>query len=325
MLVAMRKYLFYSIIGLFGLGIFLIGFSVDALTVSPTIYELTASQGQTIVKAVRLENESKDVQTFQPSTQNFIADPEGKSPYFVGNEPQESLANWISINSSKITLKPGEKVDVPFTIMIPNNAEPGGHYAAIGWSDIPSSVSSGANISVNSDIRFPMILLNVVSDANGQPLEVVEDAKIQSFGTKDGETMFQRLPVVFTASISNSGNVHFRPEGHITVKNMFGRAVAVLPFNPGKGEGNVLPNSVREFFVPWDKGLAFGMYTGELTMMYGRNGKTLDSSSTVTFWVMPPVMVLLWLVAIILIIAIGVLLTARGLKRSPEVNKNIKS
>ncbi len=304
----MRTYLISSA---FLLAALLLGASAaDALTVSPTIYELNANPGQTIVKAVRLKNDTDKVQVLQPSSQNFVADPSGKGqPMYTGNQPASSLANWISVDATRVTLRPGESKDVVFTVAVPGNAEPGGHYAALFWGEASAAQAPGANVGVVSQIAAPMVLLNVRGN-------VEESGQLLNFATKSGLTKFQSLPVEFTAKIANTGNVHWQPQGQVEIMNVFGRKVASIPFNNVTDGGNILPQSAREFGITWDKGFAFGPYTAKLYFVYGKSNKT--EMGGVKFWVMPPSLVFVWVVIVLAVLALLLLMLKKMM--TPKVS-----
>ena len=65
--------------------------------------------------------------------------------------------------------------------------------------------------------------------------------------TTDKSVYGTPFTVDFNIRVSNSGNVHIRPLGGITIKNMFGKEVANVDFN--SGFASILPNSIRKFSV----------------------------------------------------------------------------
>lgn len=256
--------------------------SASALTAAPTVIDLSANPGEKIERTVRLKNETEAAETLQPTTQNFVADPlGGGKPMYIGNKNANSLANWIVVSSTKVKLAAGESKDVKFTINVPANAEPGGHYAAIMWGEAAAGQAAGSNLAISGELAAPMILLNVRGAVN-------ESEQLLSFATKTGAVKFDQLPISFVTKIANNGNVHFQPQGTITITNIFGATVATIPFNNVADGGNVLPQSVREFESTWmqDQAMHFGIYTAKLNFAYGKTEKT--ESSEITFKIMPP-------------------------------------
>ncbi len=281
-----------------------------ALQLSPTIFDISAKPGQTIVKSVRLGNETKEDLTLTYQTGIFEAAPEGNGVPRLLPAPKDinSIANWISVTTPQITLRPGEKVDAPFTITIPENAEPGGHYAWIAWNEAPGK-TDGTGVAISCGIAT-QILLRVDGDAK-------EGLILRSFSTKDGKTNFEKLPVSFVATIYNDGNVHEKPRGEVVIKNMLGSTVGKLPFNDVKDTGNILPKQDRSYNVEWNNGIAFGKYTAQLNAQYA-DGKTI--SGEVHFWVLPKVLFAVWLLIITIVSFIIIMAVVQAIKKK---NKRI--
>ncbi|MEK7103737.1 MAG: DUF916 domain-containing protein [Patescibacteria group bacterium] len=283
----------------------------NALQLSPTIFDIAAKPGEVITKAVRLTNETTAPMTLSHTAGIFEAAAEGNGTPTLLPKPKDinSIADWISIPTPKVTLQPGQKLDVPFTITVPADAEAGGHYGWISWNEAPSKVD-GSGVAIASGIAT-QILLSIEGD-------VIEMLELQSFQTKDGTTSFEKLPITFTANIYNSGNVHEKPVGVVTIKNIFGSTVATLPFNDAKDSGNILPKAGRVFNVDWAMGFAFGKYTATLNASYD-NGKML--SGTVDFWVLSKALLAVWIVIIIIVVALIAMSVMRSQKKSMPASK----
>src|SRR5690606_7422026 len=75
------------------------------------------------------------------------------------------------------------------------------------------------------------------------------ELKVESF--KSNKSWYEFLPVNFTATLNNSGNVHTAPYGNIFItKGEY--QVGSIQFNPD--HGNILPGSKRVFEVEWQEG-----------------------------------------------------------------------
>jgi hypothetical protein len=109
-------------------------------------------------------------------------------------------------------------------------------------------------------------------------------------------------PIPFSFIFNNTGNVHVRPKGTITIEHG-GKTVATLPIE----DRAVLPNSQRLFKATWDQVVLTGKYTAKLHLVYGSNNYTIDMQST--FWAFPW-QIALGLVAVLLII-MGIFLSRK--------------
>jgi hypothetical protein len=330
--------LFTSSVVTFGL---VLVHTASALTISPPRIEIAGDPGTVITGEIDLFNEENEAKVFYSSTANFEARGEGGVPHFLPE--REGLATWISVES-RVPLEPQERRTVPFSINIPTGANPGGHFAAIFWSTAPPEVEGGGQIAVGAKLGV-LVLLRVTGD-------IEEAGGIVEFGTKPGQ-FFTALPVVFEYRFSNDGDDRLKPEGEIRVRNILGMTSAVIDAN--KGEGNVLPRSSRTIEAVWhsrgqnvddltkqeelaifDRGneergffetaqaqwnnFAFGMYSAELSLTYGQEGKT--SEATHRFFVLP------WqlLSIIIIILALVGIIGRTGIRRYNRwIIKNARS
>jgi hypothetical protein len=287
--------------------------SANALTVSPARAELTADPGQAISESFLVINEQDAEQTYYTSVENFEAQGETGTPNFTTSK--EGLPSWVQVQD-KITLKKGERAKIQYTISVPQNADAGGHFAAIFLSTVPPSTKEG-EVSVGAKVGM-LILLKVTGD-------VKEQGGLLTFKVKEDKKTLTSLPVDFSYRFKNDGNDKVMPAGSIVINNTFGMEVARIDAN--KSLGNVLPGSIRGFEarfgdteapslaapffeqVKFQKdNFALGMYTANLGLTFGEKG---TANSALTFFIIP------WqLISIVLVIVIGIfLLLAIALKR----------
>lgn len=289
-------------------GFFVSYSSAEALTISPPRVELRGNPGEVVKQEVVLTNDTKNTQIFYTSFANFEAQGETGAPAFV--ESRDDLDTWIQTEST-VALKAGESRIVPISITIPNNAEPGGHFAAIFWGTTPPS-TQGATLSIGAKVGM-LILLSV----NG---EVREAGGLVSFSTVGKKFWYKTLPVSFEYRFRNDGGDRVKPTGTIRIRN-----TVFLPtkkLNANESNGNVLPGSTRKFTTDWLryktpenenegrsafkrffanvnyewKNFAVGLYSARLNVTYGSTGE--HAKDTVFFFVFP------WELLIVLIVLI---------------------
>ena len=104
-----------------------------SIGISPLTSEITANPGDTIENYLKVYNPSPDTSVQIEMVAEDIA-PTGEVGHVVV-EPAEtetySLARWIETEPKEFSLAPREEKFVKFTINIPENAEPGGHYGTV--------------------------------------------------------------------------------------------------------------------------------------------------------------------------------------------------
>jgi len=285
----------------------LFGVPAHAMTVSPVMFEKEIAPGASVQDSIRLINDSNQEKTYVLSAQNFTASGENGAQQYLEEERLTDLASWVHANGASVTIPAGGSADVPFTISIPQDAEPGGHYATIFFSQSAGGASSGSGVGISQQVGV-LLLVSV-------PGNVIEQASVDSFRLLNGSSM-DHLPAIFELRVKNSGSVHIHPEGNVVVKNMLGNVVARIPANPKHSA--VLPNSIRRMDTSWEKAgirqggffaqvenewrnFGLGRYTASVDTTYGSKGAAL-SGSAVTFWIFP------WRLAIVFLIAIFILI-----------------
>lgn len=294
-----------------------------ALTVSPARIEITGDPGATLQGEIELFNEQEGGRTFYTSFENFEPSGDSGAPHFIG--AKDGLATWIT-SESKVLLESGKRSVVPYSITIPENAEPGGHFAAIFFGSQEPGAQGGGQVSVGGKIGV-LVLLRVSGD-------VEEGGGLLEFITKENQRFFSALPITFTYRINNTGGDRVVPLGEIKVKNTLQLTSAKLLAN--KNEGSVLPDSARKFEVSWGQEVQpinssaeqntdspgffemagrqwndfhFGWYAAKLNLTWGATNQTANASYS--FFVIP------WQLLIILLIALLILgfLGKIGLRR----------
>ncbi|MCX6806669.1 MAG: hypothetical protein NT135_00895, partial [Candidatus Berkelbacteria bacterium] len=117
-----------------------------------------------------------------------------------------------------------------------------------------------------------------------------------------------KTPINFVVKIANLGNVHFKPQGEITVKNWRGKIVEKVALNQQKG--NILPDSTRKFEEKWQTNkLKIGRFSANLHIVYGESEKTLDGK--LIFWIIPWWIFLILAVFVVLIVVLIIFLKKR--------------
>ncbi|MBU1146662.1 DUF916 domain-containing protein [Patescibacteria group bacterium] len=300
----MKKIFFASILAV--LVFSLAPLAASAITISPPVIEFDARPGDTIVDVLKLYNETAETQTLTGSVQTFKALNETGAPSFLSPEEATDLATWLKLDETAVTLASDERKDILFSINVPKDAEPGGHFAGVLWTPSANSTLEGSGVGITVKTGT-LVLVRVAGDVN-------ETGRLASF-TAD-RASYNYLPVNFSVRFENLGNVHLKPVGVVEIKNLLGRKVTTLPINGDLA--NVLPESIRKFDATWQKtevtlgasewqrereNFAWGKYTATLLLDYGVDGQ--ETSASLVFWVFPWRVTLFYLaIALIIILLI---------------------
>lgn len=255
------------------------------LTIVPPLVKINMVPGQVWSSSLKVVNNNKDELTVYASALDFTSNKENGAVEFIPKENiQEGqsflLSQWLEVSLDPIVIAPYQSKEIPFTIRVPEGAEPGGHYAAILVSNRAADGNMpGSGIKVASSVSC-LILLNVQG-------EVVEDAIIREFSSP--RDFYQKPAVDFVARVENKGNVHIQPKGEIKIFNFWGKERGSVVFNQSAHFGNVLPKSVRRWRLSWssDEGLLeIGRFKAILILSFGEQAKQ-TASAVIYFWVVP--------------------------------------
>ncbi len=285
--------------------ILLLPVSASALTLSPTKIEVSADPGQQVIGEIELVNEEQEEKTFYLSYENFEPRGETGSPYFVADG--KGLSTWISTQES-VSLKPGERATIPYTISIPKDTTAGGYFAAIFFGTQPPATGEGAEVAIGGKVGS-LVLLRVNGD-------ISETGGVLDFMTASSTRFFTALPVDFSYRFNNTGGDRVVPKGEVTIRNIVGMKAGTISIN--KNEGSVLPASIRKFELSWAeeetlaaeasffeaayyqlKHFRFGLYRATLEAVWGESGQR--TTTTVWFVLFPwQLLSLLLILAVIL-------------------------
>lgn len=256
--------------------------------ISPLIFELAANPGDVLENQLKVYNPSNSTIGIKMEIEDFKAS--GELGH-VALEPAEtetySIARWITSEPKEFVLGPAEQKFVKFTISVPQNAEPGGHYGSIlaGTTAVVGGEFMGAAVAG----RVGALVLLTVSG------EMKEELAIKEFSIP---YYSEKGPINFIIRFENKGTVHVKPVGFVTITNFFGKKVVDLELP----QRNVIPNSIRRIETTWNqKWLWGGKYTATLNGSYGASNIPL-TPVVITFWAFPWKVGLGILVFIILLI-----------------------
>ncbi len=286
-----------------------------ALTITPPLIKINISPGEIFSSSVKIVNNNPSDLTVYAFIRDFKGGTgEGGQIEFIEEKEIEGkerylLSKWIDISREQILIPPYQSKQVPFTIRVPREAEPGGKYALILVGTNPSTGKiPGGGIKISSLVSS-LLLVNVRG-------AIIEKARIREFSTE--KNFYQKPEVKFTLRVENMGNVHIQPQGEIKIYNFWGKERGFIPINHKTEFGNVLPKSIRRWEFVWNgegSPLEAGRYKAVLTLIYGNETKQ-TLSQTLYFWVLPIIPVLSILGGVFLFFAFIFLTVRTYVKRA---------
>lgn len=286
---------------------FLFVMKAQALTIAPALIEVVAEPGEELVQKLQLFNETNQPLTVYPSTENFQPQKDTNLPEFLGNENPFGPARWLLVPAGKIELKQGQLKEFLIKIKIPALAEPGGHYAALLWSETPPRLTG-----IGTASRLANLFLFKIKG------EIKEDLATISFEKRQTKNQ----PLHFSLRLENYGNVHLKPGGVLEVLNWRNKKAGEIVLNP-LGQA-ILPQSQRSFNLEWQTARGTGgFFWVKGKIFYGAEAKELKLP-TLSFWFWPAGFLgkIIGMAAVMAIIVIGILLIKRRIRNKESGIRN---
>ncbi len=283
--------LFISLI--VGIGFLILPTISHAVTVGPVKLEYSVDPGKTLKGELFLQNEGLVTQKLYPSFERFTENSSGQKNF---TKEESDLSAWFNIAPS-ITLQSKESRQIPFTVRVPKNAPPGGHFAVIWWSSSPPKGERG---QVSIVTRAGILVYLTVSG------DIKEAGSIKDF--YPSTRFFTSIPLNFSIIFENSGNSYLKPAGTLKIKNLFGGTVMEAPVN--EFGSNIFPQVSKSFNITFNpNGFFFGPYRATLELNYGTQQQTVTKN--VWFFILP------WgtLITLIIFLALMFLVIPRGIKK----------
>jgi hypothetical protein len=299
-----------------------------AMTISPPTLDFTLNPGDVVSDVVQVYNEEGVPFKIRPVGVNFYTkegdETLGAPEFYPADEVRNGyeLAPWFEIGSEATVIPPNERINIPFSIRVPENASPGSHFGAIQiLASRPDEIDPLGTSSVEIERGTSVLIFVRVTG------DVRDELTVEKFGP--AQDVYSHLPVDFTVRLMNGGTTHQRPVGNVIIKDMWGRQVASLVVNPGPQFRAVLPGSARRFDVTWARkklpdgtgeyesqlrNFALGKYTATLLVNYG-SADAQKSITAVSTFVVIPWLALLTYVGAGLVALLIVLFGARGYNR----------
>jgi len=256
------------------------------IQISPLTYSFEIKPNQTRSGNLYIRNLDSTPMEYVIETELFSETSEDGAPSFTGVKKEEGvndLTNWIEFDKpTEGTVAVGDQIDITFEINVPENAEPGGHYAAIFARQIKKDAEGKTQLGVASRVGL-LILVSV-------PGDVTKTAEIESFSYS--KWLWSGRPD-FGLKVKNTGTVHYSSAAELEITPTLGSIQKV-----DMGRHTILPDTIRSYEGQWNNKYPFGLYKVKAKVTDGNGDEVTTSAS---FWAIPLVIVIPVLVLIILL------------------------
>lgn len=197
-----------------------------AISISPTRQTITIDKGTTQTLSIEVENNENSELVVAPTVYTFFL--EEKTGALQLSEHDDSLS-WIQVKKEAIQIPPNEKVLVPYTITIPNDAKPGAYYFVL----FAQKKANNSTINVVSQVGS-LLFLYVAGN-------IEESLHIADVNTN--HRWYFAPNIEATVTFKNSGTIHVVPQGELTVKNARGNTITTMSL--GENTEKILAGGTR--------------------------------------------------------------------------------
>lgn len=263
--------------------------------VGPGRFEVEVTPGESVTVELIISNRMGEGRLFTFDIEDATGSASGESSIsLLGDvEGPYSLRDFIQIPHNSFYLEHATRVRVPVTIALPPDAEPGGRYGSILTSvtSLPADIEDGTGAQQAAAVVTRIGTLFFVTT----PGEIERSSALRSFSTRNDQLLYSAGPIVFNTVIENTGSVHTTPSGVLRITNLLGEEVGVVEVS----RWFVMPQSLRNRELTWDRELLFGRYTATLELDLGYDEQTVTQATV--FWVIPLKFVLVVFVSFLIL------------------------
>lgn len=262
--------------------------NVENVTISPAKETIDLTAGSPYSGKITVINDSgTGSTTVTVYSRPYSVTDELYNTQFEQPTENSDLYQWVQFSKTEYTVEPGKSVVVPYTVNVPSNARPGGHYGVIFVETEPHGASDS-----NGVLRKQRVGSLLYAHVAGKTIER------GSLLNTEATFWQQTVPLTVLSRVQNTGNIDFQAGVTLTVKDLFGSQKY-----KDTTSHIVFPGTTRKIASAWRSTPWFGLFQTEqsITIL----GKTSSSSHLV---LIAPAWLLLALIIVIVAVAGYVLL-----------------
>ncbi len=260
------------------------------MSVTPMFIDHVTEARDIKQETIKIKNHGSSPVRMFASVNEISLDSDGQIKEFVTpsmTDRTTSVTSWIEITRGRNEIPPGGEIEIPFTIRINPNAEPGKYQVFIGFAN-----------AKNRDLAEKQIMSG---QGDGVIVRISIDEEQNEFirllGFTTDRFMLNRGDQNLTYEVSNTGDIPLTPQGEVIFYDSRGREISSISVNQ---EGKEIAPGATTIFtesVPDFDGL--GRNKAFLTLEYGNKNKAAVYDTTY-FYSMPLPYIILIMVLFLL-------------------------
>lgn len=250
----------------------------SAIQVSPARFDWQVKNGETRTEKINIKNYADTPWKVDVHVEDFyVSADSAQAEFFVPEDDHPlkayDMINWVSTSETSIVLAPNESRNIDFTIAVPAEAPSGGYYGAIFFQSTEESPKEGDNAQIRINTRVGVLVTLAVQGDTA----LHTGAELKSFSALTNFSWGS--PITFVARVGNTGNIHFRMNGKVTIDRLGKRYAEVeMPshlYYPARDRALQMS--------PWDPGKwTVGRFTAHMHLVAEDGSVALDGDTTFT-------------------------------------------
>lgn len=245
--------------------------SCEGIRFDPILVERSVVAGETVSYTIYIDNDHPfNVITLDLHVADIYEDLRGTYQLLPPGSTTYSLAEYVTIKPTRLTIPPNSTRQVEVTCKIPRGVA-GGLYGAIVMSVVAPESSSFREEVIGTttfNVGAASFLELVLQDTRLRQ-EAFPVAFNVSYSSADPQisSMVGDNALIFDVHFKNVGNVHITARGSLIIQTKEGRTVARYPL--GSGRGVILPTATVSIRSIITRRLPPGEYIARAVIDYG--------------------------------------------------------
>ena len=235
----------------------------ESITLSPASQRFKLDRGAKQSGELTVVNDGTTSYTFLVYAKPYSVNDVEYTPDFYTVRTNTDLERWISFPAKSYVLGAGKSITVPYTISVPPDAVPGGHYGAIFAETQPADAINGTSVQRKKRVGS---LLYVTVNGDFKTAAKFNPIRIAPLQFK--------APLRSELTTENTGDTDFEVKTIFQVEDLFGHT----KYHDEKTY-QLLPKTKRLLALEWTKSPGFGFY--KVTVSAAQLDQTTSETSYV--------------------------------------------
>lgn len=250
-------------------------------------FYLDAAAGDTVSDTVVVSNTSARPITFKVFGADAFNTPrDGAFSVRRLGDPQKGIGLWLKVADGQdtITIEPGKRVAIPFSIVIPADARTGDHVGGVMALNT-ESIGQQQEGQLRVDLKM-QVGARIYLKVRGPSLPAMDLRDVRVERSSGIGEFFGSDKAVIHYTIINKGNVIIRPQTELKVTGLFGRTLLTKKSDPAT-QIEIFPGEKVELIQTWKDAPLLDRVSVSVSAVSEQEGQKLTDKSGTSYTAVP--------------------------------------